>query len=216
MRLQVYKPNPKSTGGALEFNIGFRKDKWDNYMPEFYVNLTNQVSWNSVTKNGSFKENVKNPKKSISTKLGMFELGEIKNCFERRLPWTGFHSFGDNNTSFTLTPWDKNRKVKQKVWNADQGKYVFGDVEVPVHAYGFTVRRGEVNVSVALEPGEIEAFKQLINYYFKIVFDKEASNQQKFLKNKQEEVEPTKSSVTPGNPKAVSSPAVPDEDEPPF
>lgn len=169
MRLQVYKPNSKSTGSAATFEVGYRDGK-----PEFYVSFIKQSGWDSNTKTGSFKGNKDDPSKNINTKLNEFELGEILNAFNRFLPWSGFHSFGDNNTSFLLTPWKKSKNIKLKT----------GNESIDVHAFGLSVFRSGTSFAIALEPGEIEVLKELIKYFYKTTFEKKASDQRKYLQDR--------------------------------
>lgn len=169
MRLQVYKPNAKSTGNAATFEVGYRDGK-----PEFYVSFIKQSGWDPKTKNGSFKGNKDDPSKNINMKLNEFELGEILNAFNRFLPWSGFHSFGGNNTSLLLSPWKKSKNVKLKA----------GNESIDVHAYGFSVFRSGTSFAIALEPGEIEVLKELIKYFYKVTFDKKAEDQKKYLQSR--------------------------------
>ena len=169
MRLQIYKPNAKSTGNAATFEVGYRDGK-----PEFYVSFIKQSGWDSKTNNGSFKGNKDDPSKNINMKLNEFELGEILNAFNRFLPWSGFHSFGGNNTSLLLSPWKKSKNVKLKA----------GNESIDVHAYGFSVFRSGTSFAIALEPGEIEVLKELIKYFYRVIFDKKAADQKKYLQSR--------------------------------
>ena len=169
MRVQIYKPNKTSSGCAFTFQIGFRDG-----LPEFYVNAVQQASWNAQARTGSFKENAKDPNKSLNAKLGEFELGEILNSFEKNIPWSQFHTFADNKTTFLFAPWTKSKDVITGT----------GKEAVQVDAFGIAVtRNGSNKFRVALEPGEIRAVSQLINYYFKLLFDKRAAKDALYRKN---------------------------------
>ena len=73
MNFTIYKPNPKSTGAAFSFQL--TKDNKNKAI--LYVSMIQQYSWNDKSKNGSFKENAKNPEKSATMKLAANEAGEI-------------------------------------------------------------------------------------------------------------------------------------------
>lgn len=179
MRLQVYKANSKNTGSAAEFNIGFQRDKFSNFRPEFYVKLIKQSSWDDSNKVGSFKGNVGDKEKSVTTKFNIFELGGILEAFKQRTPWSNFHTFKDDKTTFLLTPWDKTTTVKLKTSGS------WKDETIPVRAFGFSVTRNKNYFSIPLEPGEVQALIQLINYFFKVYFDNEAKLAAAFQKKRQ-------------------------------
>ena len=69
MKFTLYKPNSKNTGSAFSFDL--TKDKKENSV--LYVSMIQQHSWNDQSKNGSFKENAKNPEKSGTIKFSPTE-----------------------------------------------------------------------------------------------------------------------------------------------
>jgi len=157
MNLLLYKPNSKNTGCGFNFSIDQRGGK-----PTFYINAIQQFSWNTESKNGSFSGNKDNPDKKLGTKLNETELGEMLSSFSSRVPWSAFHDFNDNKTSFSLTPWDKTRKIKGKTGTTDH----------IVPAFGFTVtRNGSQTFRISLEPGEVELLKSYIQKYLNIFFE---------------------------------------------
>lgn len=156
MNLQLYKPNAKNTGCAVNFSISQKGDK-----PTFFLNAIQQYSWDDSKRSGSFSGNKDNDEKKIAIKLNEGELGELVSSFSSRIPWNGFHDFGGNKTSISLTPWDKDRKVKTK-----EGERTF---KVP--AFGLSiVQNGSKKFRFSLEAGEAELVKQFIFKYLDLYF----------------------------------------------
>jgi len=96
-RLTFYKPNPKNTGGAAQFNISDKN--------EVYVTLTRQVSWDDEKKKGTFKS--ENPLNSVSLKLTIFELGAIAHAITTKTTFSTVHMFQGGSTSISFKPYTK-------------------------------------------------------------------------------------------------------------
>ena len=157
MKFTLYKPNSKNTGAAFSFDLA--KDKKDNAV--LYVSMIQQHSWNDQTKNGSFKENAKNPEKSGTIKLSPTEAGEVLSSFKTRIPFVAFHRRGEDTTIIRFTPWDKKRKIKEKE----------GDSWYDTPAFGVSVTRNSSQTfKLPLEAGETEALSQLLKEYIKESF----------------------------------------------
>jgi len=170
MILSIYKPTPKNDGHAFSFRISTQGKS-----PVFYVNAIRQHSWDNNKKTGNFAKNKDVDDKNISFKLNDFELGEILSSIKSRIPWSGYHTFNDNNTTIRFTPWDKPRIVKGK-----DGK----DQKYNSPAFGFSItRNGNQNYRIALEPGETEALRLLIEKYFGVVFDFKAQEEANYRNN---------------------------------
>ena len=167
MNVAIYKPNSKNTGCAFSFRISTQ-----GKMPVFYVNAIQQHSWDDKKKTGSFIKNKDVDDKNVSFKLNEFELGEIISSLGSRIPWNSYHSYNDNTTTIRFAPWDKPRKIKGKD-GADQ------TFKSP--AFGLAVtRNGNQNYRIALEPGETEVLKKLIERYFQVVFDVKAQQEEEY------------------------------------
>ena len=152
MKLAIYKPNAKNTGSAFSFDLAVgRKD-----MPVLFVNMVQQYSWNDQYKNGSFKENAKNPEKSAVIMLTPHEAGEIISSLKSRIPFTAFHKKEDSSVIINFTPWDKDRRIKGK-----DGEKVYSSP-----AFGFTVtKNSSQKFSLSLEAGEAEMLGILMKEY---------------------------------------------------
>tara|TARA_Y100000004_G_scaffold123469_1_gene138804 strand:- start:879 stop:1469 length:591 start_codon:yes stop_codon:yes gene_type:complete len=179
MNAAIYKPNSKNSGCAFSFRISTQGKS-----PVFYVNAIQQYSWDNNKKTGSFIKNKDVDDKNVSFKLNDFELGEILSSIKSRVPWNGYHSFNDNTTMIRFAPWDKPRKIKGK----DGAEQSFVSP-----AFGLSVtRNGNQNYRIALEPGETEVLRLLIEKYFEVVFAAKAKEEENYKNN---------------NPKAASKPS---------
>ena len=167
MNVAIYKPNSKTTGCAFSFRISTQ-----GKLPVFYVNAIQQYSWDDKKKTGSFIKNKDSADKNVSFKLNDFELGEILSSITSRIPWNGYHSFNDNTTMIRFAPWDKPRKIKGK----DGQDQTFTS---PAFVISVT-RNGNQNYRIALEPGESEVLKKLIEKYFQVVFDVKAEQDEAY------------------------------------
>ena len=158
MNYTIYKPNAKNSGSAFSFDLTTGK----NDTPVIFVNMILQYSWNDQYKNGSFKENAKNPEKSAVFALTPTEAGEIISSVRSRVPFTAFHKKDDNTTIINFTPWDKKRKIRGKD----------GDQFFETPAFGLSVaKNSSQKFSLPLEAGETEMLVLLLEEYIKWAFD---------------------------------------------
>lgn len=152
MKYTLYKPNSKNTGAAFSFDLV--NDR--NNKPVLFVSMIQQYSWNDSTKNGSFKENAKNPDKSATIKLTEAEAGEFLSSFKTRIPYVAFHKKDDSTTIIKLSPWDKQRKVKE------QG----GEQSFDSPAWGLSVSKDSSKIfKLPIEAGEAEVLAELFKAY---------------------------------------------------
>ncbi len=157
MKYTLYKPNSKNTGSAFSFELGKSK----NGDTVLYVSMIQQYAWNDITKNGSFKENAKNPEKSASIKLSAIEAGEFLSSFKTRIPYVAFHKSKEDTTIIKLTPWDKVKKVKEQD----------GEKSYTTPAFGLNVsRNSNQTFRLPLEAGEIEVLAKFLEEYIKSSF----------------------------------------------
>ena len=167
MKFTLYKPNAKNTGSAFTFDS--TKDR--NGKPVLFVSMILQHSWNDERKTGSFKENAKNPEKSTTIKLTENEAGEFLSCMKTRIPFVGFHKTEDKTTIIKLTPWDKNRIIKNK-----DGQETFKSP-----AWGLTITKNSSQFfKLPIEAGEAECLAILLEGYIKesLVAQSEAYKQE--------------------------------------
>jgi hypothetical protein len=191
MKFTLYKPNSKNTGAAFSFEAGKSK----NGDIALYVSMIQQYGWNDVTKNGSFKENAKNPEKSASIKLSVIEAGEFLSSFKTRIPYVAFHKSKDDTTIIKLTPWDKVKKVKEQD----------GEKSYTTPAFGLNVsRNSNQTFRIPLEAGETEVLAQFLENYIKSSFD--------FVKREQESM--YSGNYTPKKEYVKKPQAEPEEDAP--
>ncbi len=154
MKFTLYKPNAKNTGSAFTFDC--TKDRNGN--PVLFVSMILQHSWNNERKTGSFKENAKNPDKSTTIKLTDIEAGEFLSSMKTRIPFVGFHKTEEKTTIIKLTPWDKNRIIKNK-----DGQETFKSP-----AWGLTVTKNSSQFfKLPIEAGESECLAVLLEGYIK-------------------------------------------------
>jgi len=126
-----------------------------------YVSMIQQHSWNDQTKNGSFKENAKNPEKSATIKLTPTEAGEFLSSFYTRIPYVAFHRRENDTTIIKLTPWDKARKIK------DQN----GETSFDTPAFGLNVSKNSSQTfKLPLEAGETQVLAELLKSYIQQSF----------------------------------------------
>lgn len=135
--LSIYKPNSKNSGHAAHFS----------YNPEekcLFVSMIKQSSWNAQTKNGSFKQDSKDPTKSISAKFNAVELGKFINAFERRVPVNLYHQSDGGSSKINLTP---------KTSNNDDGSIS--------HYFNFTISKSrDLSFYISFDEGETIALRE--------------------------------------------------------
>jgi hypothetical protein len=158
MKYTLYKPNSKNTGAAFSFDSVKDKDGRN----VLFVSMIQQHSWDNEKKNGSFKENAKNPDKSATIMLSYNEAGEFLSSFKSRVPFVAFHKKNDETTIIKLTPWDKKRKIV----NQDGEEWV----ETP--AWGISVTKNSSQIfKLPIEAGESEVLSELFKDYIKECLD---------------------------------------------
>lgn len=142
MNLQyaVYKPNKKCTGCAFSFNLS--EDK-----KSFWINAVQQGSYNenaTTANKGTFKENAKNPEKSISVKLNQTELGGVIAGIRTFSPWDTFHTYVKDSSEIKT-------QIKLGIWERPNNPK--GD------AMSLSIVQGEKKFGIALEKGEAEVLR---------------------------------------------------------
>ena len=143
--INIYKPNSKNLGNAFGFRLGVQGK---NEEPCLYMTAVKQHSWDSNKRRGSFSQNAKDPEKSASIKFNEAELGGFIYAIENYEKFNAFHSFDDNKTSISLSPYTKNDGTK---------------------AFSFSVTRNSANkFGIGLEMSEA----YLLANYFKFVLNK--------------------------------------------
>ena len=161
MNVQIFKPNAKCAGIAANFQISCKPDK----EPVFFINAILQSSWNEQTRTGSFKENQKNPKKTIALKFNELELGEMIHTFRTGLPYTTYHKGQNSNTGITLAIFKKIR------YNGKPHQH-------ETTSFGFSfIRDGVDSFKVPIEAGEAVRLTALFYKFFDVL---DAYRQNKF------------------------------------
>jgi len=146
--IQFYKPNSQNTGNAFGFRLGVQ-GKSDE--PCIYMTAVKQHSWDSKKRSGSFSANAKNPEKSVSMKFNESELGGFIYAIEKYEKFNAFHSFDDNSTSISLSPYSKKDGTK---------------------AFSFSVSRNSANkFGMGLEMSEAYLLAEYFKYALKTIFD---------------------------------------------
>lgn len=152
MKHTLYKPNSKNTGAAFSFDSVKDRDGRN----VLFVSMIQQYSWDDNKKNGSFKENAKNPDKSATIMLSFNEAGEFISSFRSRIPFVAFHKRKDDTTIIKLTPWDKKRKIV----GAD------GESWHETPAWGLSVVKNSAQTfKLPIEAGESVVIEQLLKSY---------------------------------------------------
>ena len=105
MSLKIFKPNPRVTGAIFDFDFGpSRKGETLDGEISLFISSVLQGSWNAAGKTGSFKENAKNPEKTVTAKFTEFEVGAFLNAIKRRVEFKAYHSTDKGHTTFAFTP----------------------------------------------------------------------------------------------------------------
>ncbi len=151
MSLPIYKPNAANKGSAFTFNFGPAKKGGDLKGDlALYVSTVLQASWNSTTKQGSFKENAKNQAKTCNIKLSLFEVGGLINSIKRRVEFKGYHTFPGSSSSiqFSFAP-----AVKEEVFNG----------------FIFSILRGSDKAvfRIGIAPNEAEVLSNFLDFGLK-------------------------------------------------
>lgn len=194
MKYQIYKPNAKNNGCAMNFSIGYSKDG----SPSLYIGAILQSGWDDKKKTGSFSGNAKDPNKSGNFKMNANEAGEILSSFKHRIPAVFIHKFNDDMTIIKVTPWDKTKSIKNGA----------EETSVVVPAFGISISKNSSSVfKLSLEAGETEVLAILLQEYIRQDLENEASKQKEYSKN---------TNSGGGSKPAPQKEAFDDEDEVPF
>jgi len=146
--INFYKPNSKNSGSAFGFRIGVQGKTQE---PCLYMTAVQQHSWDSNKKKGSFSANSKNPEKSASVKFNESELGGFIFAIENYDKFNAFHSYDDNSTSISLSPYTKKDGTK---------------------AFSFSVtRNSSIKFGMGLEMSEAQLLSEYFKYILKELFD---------------------------------------------
>jgi len=187
MKFTLYKPNAKNTGSAFTFDA----TKDNSGKSVLFVSMIQQYSWDDQKKTGSFKQNAKNPDKSTTIKLTEVEAGEFISSFKTRIPFVGFHKTQEKTTVIKLTPWDKNRTIKNK---NIQGEWTEQNYKTP--AWGLTITKDSSQYfKLPMEAGESEALSILLEYYIKESFTAQAEAYKKTSNNSYQKPAPKPSPI---------------------
>lgn len=119
-RLTFYKPNSKNTGSA--FSANFKGQ-------ELYINITKQFSWSESDRRASFRENLKNPQKSLSVKMNTVEAASMIYSIRNKIKYTSYHKSKNQKLSIFFEAYiDKATNLEKgfafKVLKEDAGNSV--------------------------------------------------------------------------------------------
>ena len=146
--IQLYKPNSKNTGTAFGFRIG---TQGKNEEPCLYMTAVKQASWDPKKRSGSFSSNSKNPDKSAIVKFNEFEIGGFIYAIDKYEKFGAFHSFDDNSTGISLSPYSKKDGTK---------------------AFSFTVTRNSSNkFGMGIEMSEAYSLSQYFKFVLESIFE---------------------------------------------
>jgi len=146
--IQLYKPNSQNTGTAFGFRIG---TQGKNEEPCLYMTAVKQASWDPKKRSGSFSSNSKNPDKSAIVKFNEFEIGGFIYAIDKYEKFGAFHSFDDNSTGISLSPYSKKDGTK---------------------AFSFTVTRNSSNkFGIGIEMSEAYSLSQYFKFVLESIFE---------------------------------------------
>ena len=172
MNYTVFKPNPKSSGGLVNFRIATTKNKkTDSWEKVLFAEFLPQKSWNDATKSGSF-----DPTKKRAVAINIGEAGEMLYSVKRNVPFQNYHKSGDRSCWVKFIPYPRKREVGKE---GDKTHWT-GDVDN--YAFGYSEKGGGVNIP--LSSGEAEVFCLLLESYIKESMALDAKEQDKKFKNK--------------------------------
>lgn len=92
--LQFFKPNPKKTGHACNWELTSSGDS-----AGVYLNLIKQSGWNTSTKTGSFKDGAR-----AKVKFNRMEIGGMLDAIERNVECKLFHTSKAGTSQITFKP----------------------------------------------------------------------------------------------------------------
>ena len=146
--IQLYKPNSQNTGTAFGFRIG---TQGKNEEPCLYMTAVKQASWDQKKRSGSFSSNSKNPDKSAIVKFNEFEIGGFIYAIDKYEKFGAFHSFDDNSTGISLSPYSKKDGT---------------------NAFSFTVTRNSSNkFGMGIEMSEAYSLSQYFKFVLESIFE---------------------------------------------
>ena len=146
--IQLYKPNSQNTGTAFGFRIG---TQGKNEEPCLYMTAVKQASWDPKKRSGSFSSNSKNQDKSAIVKFNEFEIGGFIYAIDKYEKFGAFHSFDDNSTGISLSPYSKKDGTK---------------------AFSFTVTRNSSNkFGMGIEMSEAYSLSQYFKFVLESIFE---------------------------------------------
>lgn len=154
----IYKPNKTATGSLFTFNVS--KGSNDK-ASALYVSAVKQASWSNGR--GSFRENARNPEKTITVKFNQTEMGELKLAFRTYLSLhvdnklSFFHRNGDTDTRIYLS------------------RYEVGDKK----GYKLAINRNSNTFVIGLTLGEGEVLHDLLGDGIKQILDEAKEEDQK-------------------------------------
>lgn len=151
MNQHFYKPNPRNTGSACSFGVSGKS---------LFVSFVKQVSWNEEKKTGSFRENAKDPEKSINVKFTNVEAGGILNAIKTKTEYKIYHTSPKGVTTGSFKP------------------YISKDGEDK--GYSFTVfKQGNKNpFQIGFTHAETEVLILFLNKYIVSSFERVETNQE--------------------------------------
>jgi hypothetical protein len=128
-RIEFYKPQKTGNGTCATFECNSSIE--DPKKAGFYINLLKQHSWDDVSKNGSFKENVNNPEKHKKIKLNDLELCNILYVLESNgeKKFSTVHKNADKVTPIFFEPYIKDSAFIGHVLKIDGVGIAFNIVE---------------------------------------------------------------------------------------
>lgn len=174
MRYTVFKPNPKNSGGLVNFHLSKLKDKKSgDWKSALFAEFVPQKGWNDDKKVGSF-----DPEKKRFVLINVGEAGEILHTMKTGIPFQNYHDSGDRSCWVKFASYETTRKFGRK---EDKG---YREDKVVNFAIGVSEKGN--NVNVPLTPGEAEAIRLLLESYIKESMAIDAKEHDKKFKKTQE------------------------------
>jgi hypothetical protein len=96
--IHIYHPSKSVKGFACSF--------WASRQYKgLFATLIKQSGWDEKNQNGTFKDNLNDPTKTVNIKLSDFEACAILDCVDRNRPFSTFHQNDELPKSISFTPW---------------------------------------------------------------------------------------------------------------
>lgn len=144
----IYKPNKNNNGGLATFRVKKQKTDKGVWTSTLFIELLKQNSWNSEKHTGTFD---KESRKFIA--LNVSEAGEFLNTFKNNQGFSAFHKSTKGSTSFSLVPYQWNRKI--------------GEKQESITCYGLSASSNSVQYKIPITPGEAQALSLLLEHFIK-------------------------------------------------